>query len=369
MISKRANSIDSSGIRKVFDLAAKLKDPVNLSIGQPFFDASPALKDSIKHAIDQGKNSYTVTQGIAPLRELIFAKYGVAPSRRDSEIGAFVSSGVSGGLLLSYMSLLDPGDEILIPDPFFCMYRDLATLINAVPTYYDTYPDFKVSVEAIERAITPKTKALVINSPCNPTGYAIDQATLDAVVAIAKKHDIWLIYDEIYEYFSYDAPHANCFDKYEKTIVLNGFSKSHGITGWRVGYVVGPLAAIQAMLKIQQYSFVCAPSVAQYALAEHFDFPDTSYLTEYRYLRDFVYDGLQDILEVQKPGGAFYIFPKAPGSSGQAFVEKCIEKGLLIVPGNVFSRRDSHFRISFSANREALTRGVEIIRDVVKQYY
>jgi len=268
---------------------------------------------------------------------------------------------------MSYLALLDPGDEILIPDPFFCMYRDLATLINAVPTYYDTYPEFKISAEVIEKSITPKTKALVVNSPCNPTGYAISQAELDQVITVAKKHDLWLIYDEIYEFFCYDGEHAKCFDKYEKTIILNGFSKSHGITGWRVGYVLGPQEVIQAMLKIQQYSFVCAPSMAQYALAEHFDFPELSYRDTYRELRDYEYDSLVDVLEVEKPGGAFYIFPKAPGKSGQAFVEKCIEKGLLIVPGNVFSRKDSHFRISFSAQREELEKGVEIIRQVVKE--
>lgn len=365
MISKRAQSIDSSGIRRVFDLAANLKDPINLSIGQPVFDAPDIIKEGAKTAIDSRKNGYTVTQGIPELRKKVLAKYLADKSPEAEGVDAFITSGVSGGLLLSMLAILDPGDEFLIPDPFFCMYRDLAHLINAVPTYYDTYPDFSLSLEKIERAITPKTKAIILNNPGNPTGIAYSEAEVDKVVEIAKRKNIWLIYDEIYEAFSYDSPHVNAFGKYENTIILNGFAKSHGIPGWRVGYALGPKSVIAQMTKVQQYSFVCTPSIAQWGILAGFDYDLSDELAAYREKRDFLYNSLKDKFKMQKPSGAFYAFPEAPGGSGQAFVERCIASNLLVVPGNVFSRADTHFRISFSASMRDLERGVEVLRGLV----
>jgi aspartate aminotransferase/aminotransferase len=359
-ISKRALKIESSGIRRVFDLAAKLDSPINLSIGQPCFDAPEVLRKAAISAIESNKNGYTQTQGIAPLREKIFEKYGVSSSSSDHNV--FVTGGVSGGLLLSYLAVLDVGDEVLIPDPYFCMYRDLANLISAVPVCYDTYPDFIQSASRIEPLITPKTKALVVNTPANPTGYAMSEGELKEIVELAKRHNLWLIYDEIYEFYCYDQPHPNAFGSYEKTIILNGFSKSHGVPGWRVGYAVGPRDVVDVMLKIQQYSFVCAPSMAQWGLVSGFDWDFSSTLVDYTKKRDYVYEELKNSYEVNKPGGAFYIFPKAPGGKGQEFVERCIKNSLLVVPGNVFSSKDSHFRISFSASMETLAKGVEVLK-------
>ena len=358
MVSERSKQINSSGIRRVFDLAAKLKDPINLSIGLPDFDAHPATREAAKRAIDTKRNSYTVTQGIPELREKLKVQLGIT---ENMGLDLFISSGVSGGLFLTYLSILDPGDEVLVPDPFFGMYRDQALLINAVPTFYNTYPRFSVSAEAIERGITNKTKAIVVNSPNNPTGYAVTQNELDDIVALAKKYDLWLIYDEIYSAFCYDYPHATCLGRYEKTIILNGFSKSHGIPGWRMGYVIAPHEVVAAMLKIQQYSFVCAPSVAQWGMLEGLDIDLTALGAEYRKKRDFISHALKDRFTFAPSGGAYYLFPEAPGGSGQAFVERCIASGLLVVPGNVFSSRDSHFRISYSAPMEKLEKGAEIL--------
>ena len=362
MLSKRTDKINSSGIRRVFDLAAKLKDPVNLSIGQPDFDAPPELRAAAALAIESKKNGYTVTQGIEPLRQKVRAKYGITDTKNHD---VFMSSGVSGGILLSYFALLDPGDEILIPDPFFCMYRDLAYLVNAEPVFFDTYPDFRYSAERIERAITPRTRAILVNTPGNPTGYAMAQTELDQIIELARARNLWLIFDEIYESFCYDQPHPQCFGRWEKTIILNGFSKSHGVPGWRAGYVVGPVEVIAAMLKVQQYTFVCTPSIVQSALNDTFDLDLTPYISGYRQKRDLIYSGLKDKFDVEKPGGAFYIFPRAPGGSGQAFIEKCIANNLLVVPGNAFSSQDSHFRISFSAPLSTIERGVEILNRLI----
>ena len=364
MISKRTQSVDSSGIRRVFDLAQKIKDPINLSIGQPDFDALPEIKEKAKAEIDSNKNSYTVTQGIPDLRKEIGMSYGFDINDASCPYGSMVTSGVSGGLMLCYMAMLDPGDEVLIADPFFCMYRDVAKLINAVPVFYDTYPDFGLNIAKIEEKITPRTKALLVNSPCNPTGYAVSQTELDTVVELCRKHNIWLIYDEIYNLFCYDKPHAQCLGKYENTVILNGFSKSHGITGWRVGYAVGPKDLINEMCKVQQYSFVCAPSIAQWSLLGSVQADLSKITASYKEKRDFVYEGLKDKFDVVKPQGAFYIFPKAPGGSGQKFVERCIEKNLLVVPGHVFSERDTNFRISFAAPMATLERGVEVLNSL-----
>lgn len=358
MISRRAQGIDSSGIRRVFDLAAKLKDPVNLSIGQPDFDAFPEVRDGAIKAIQSAKSGYTVTQGIPALREKIREKYSLTEGGATE---CMVTSGVSGGLFLAYMAMLDPGDEILVPDPFFVMYRDLATLINAVPRCYDTYPDFRLRLEKIEQECTPRTKAIIVASPGNPTGVTLSQTEVDQLVEFARAKNIWLIWDEIYEWFCFDAPHAKILGKYEKTLVLNGFSKSHGVPGWRVGMAVGPRELIQQMLKLQQYTFVCAPSVAQWGLVEGMNVDFSEQLSRYREKRDFIVGALKDKFSFVVPGGAFYLFPEAPGGQGQKFVEKCIENSLLVVPGNVFSRKDTHFRISYSAPMSQLERGAEIL--------
>jgi len=362
-VSKRAQSVDSSGIRRVFDLAAKLENPVNLSIGQPDFDASVEVKKAATKAITDGHNGYTPTQGVEPLREIIRKEHNVS---NDHEV--FLTAGVSGGLLLSFMSLLDPGDEVLIPDPFFCMYRDLAFMVNAVPKYYDTYPNFILDVEKIEQQITSKTKVIVVNSPSNPTGFAYSQSEIEDVVSLAKKHDLPIIYDEIYSKFCYDQPHADCLKAYDKTILLNGFSKSAGVPGWRAGYVIAPKDLVSQMLKIQQYTLVCTNTVAQWGLQSFFEQDFTPLLDSYKARRDFVVEALSSKFNFVKPGGAFYLFPEAPRGSGLAFVDKCIENNLLVVPGNVFSREDTHFRISFSAPMGQLEKGVEILNSLASQY-
>lgn len=362
MISRRAQAIDASGIRKIFDLAAQMKDPINLSMGQPDFDAFPEVKRAAIDAIESGKSKYLTTQGLPELRARIRTKHGIAQD--DTQYDAFVTSGVTGGFALSYLTLLDPGDEILIPDPFFVVYRDLAIMLNAVPTYYNTYPSFKLDVAEIEKSITPRTKAIVVNSPGNPTGYTCSQAELDAVVALAREKDLYLIYDEIYDCFCFDAPHVTCLKSYDKVILLNGFSKSAGVAGWRLGYAVGPSAVIQQMYKLQQFSYVCANSIGQWAMLPVFDVDFTPHLDEYRRKRDFMCEELKGKYQFVRPGGAFYLFPEAPGGNGTAFVQRCIKENLLVVPGGAFSRQDTHFRISFSAPWDVLEKGVAALNRV-----
>lgn len=361
MISNRAKKVDSSGIRKVFDLAAKLKSPINLSIGQPNFPAFDVVKQKAIEAINDNKSYYTPTQGNPELCEEISNRY-----RRNYNISnskTFLTSGVSAGLFLSYSILLDPGDEVLIPDPFFCMYRDLAYMINAEPVYYDTYPDFIPKIENLESLVTARTKAIVINSPSNPTGYALNSKQLEDLMAFAKAKNLVVIYDEIYSEFVYDIDHV--VPSFDNLIILNGFSKSAGVPGWRMAYVLAPEPFYSEMLKLQQYTFVCANSIGQNSLIAALDYDFSEHLASYKSKRDLIVEGLSGKYHFVAPGGAFYVFPEAPGGDANSFVEKCVENNLLVVPGNVFSTKDTHFRISFSASMETLEQGIEVLRKLV----
>ncbi len=384
LISDRARAVDASGIRKVFDLAAKLKDPINLSIGLPDFDVPEPAKEEAIAAIRRGDNRYTQTQGIAPLRERLRAD---ASREFGTDVGdVLITSGVSGGLQLCLTSVLNPGDECIFLDPYFVMYKHLLTMISAKSVVIDSYPDFKFPADKVEAAITPRTKCIILNSPSNPTGYVMTQAEVDAAVAIARKYDLLLLSDEIYEPFTYKGsgagvqgsgtsslnpeprtpnPLPSALHQYPKTVVLRGFSKSHGMTGWRLGYAFGYAPVIAQMTKLQQYTFVCAPSAFQFAALKALDVPMQAYVDAYERKRDIVYNGLKDKFDVVKPEGAFYIFPGLRSGNASEFSLRAIEKNVLVIPGNVFSGRDSHFRISYATTDEKLARGVEILNGLI----
>ena len=361
-IADRTQAFDSSGIRKVFDLAATLKNPVNLSIGQPDYDVPDAVKQACIDAIQDGKNGYALTGGVTELRNKL-------QSRIDEQYGhadrsTFISSGTSGALVLSMLSLVNAGDEVIIFDPFFVMYKPLIELVNGKAVVIDTYPDFQIDVDKVATAITPKTKMILVNSPANPTGAVMNEATVKAIAELAERHNVVLLSDEIYSCFCFDEPFVSPAKFNDKTIVIDGFSKSHGMTGWRVGFTHGPAEIIDTMVKLQQYSFVCAPHPAQWASIVALDADTTGYAADYKQKRDRIVAGLSDNFEIAKPGGAFYVFPKAPFGTGGDFVARCIERGLLVIPGNIFSDRDSHFRISFAATDETIDRGIEILNEL-----
>ncbi len=363
MIAERMTHIDSSGIRKVFDLAKHMKNPVNLSIGLPDFDIPEPLKDEAISAIKSGFNQYTLTQGIPELREKILLK--LKKERQVDAEDILITSGVSGGIFLAFMALLDPADEVIIPDPYFVMYKHLSRLMGATPIYIDTYPDFILKAESIEKKITKKTKLILLNSPANPTGVSIPSSELKAIADLAKHHHITLLSDEIYSNFSYEDAFTSIGKYSSQTLVLDGFSKTYAMTGWRLGFAAGPKEIIQAMTKLQQFSFVCAPSFAQKMGLKALDYDMSTYIKNYKKKRDLIYEGLKEKFEVQKPGGAFYIFPKAPNGDGDQFVQKAIEKNLLIIPGSVFSEKKSHFRISFAASDETILKGIDILNKMV----
>jgi aspartate aminotransferase/aminotransferase len=357
--AERMQHIESSGIRKVFELARSLKDPVNLSIGQPHFDVPDSIKAAACAAINQGLNGYTVTQGIPELRTKILADVLQTYPHRDREV--IITSGTSGGLLLALCCTINPGDEVIVFDPYFVIYPHLITLAGGTSVYVDTYPDFAIDPDKVRAALTARTKAIIVNSPANPTGVVYTRETLEMLAELARQRDLILFSDEIYRVFCYDAPYTSPAEFNEDVVVFDGFSKAYGMTGWRLGYAHGPRRVIDEMIKLQQFSFVCAPSMVQHAGVVAWDYEVTDFVNDYRRKRDLVYKGLRNRYELAKPGGAFYLFPEAPWGKGSEFVAEAIRNNLLIIPGNVFSARDTHFRISYAADDETLKRGIDIL--------
>lgn len=355
----RMSCIDASGIRKVFALAAKLENPINLSIGQPDYDVDDVCKEEAVHQIRAGFNSYTQTWGDDGLRQAVAAYY---QRKFDAPLdNVMITCGVSGGLFLALLATVNPGDEVLFADPYFVMYKHLVNLLGGVPVPVDTYPGFKLTPEAIDAAITEKSKLLIVNSPSNPTGVTMNEAELRAIADVAQHHGLLILSDEIYESLQYDEMGTTMAGLYENTIVLNGFSKNAAMTGWRVGFAAGPEDIIQHMNTLQQYTFVCAPSFAQKAAIKALDADMSEKVAAYRRKRDIVYEGLKQSFNIVKPGGAFYIFPEAPGGDGTEFVTRAIENNVLIIPGNVFSERGTHFRISFAAPDKTLEQGIDVL--------
>jgi aspartate aminotransferase len=362
LLADRTRAFDSSGIRKVFDLAAKMTDPINLSIGQPDFDVPGPVKDACIEAIASGKNAYALTQGMPVLRDKLQARIDAEYRHADRRV--FVSSGTSGGLSLAMWSLVNPGDEVIVFDPYFVMYTALTRLVGGVPVVIDTYPDFRIDLNKVAAAITPRTKLILLNSPANPTGVIAGEEEIRGLAQLAAERNVVLLSDEIYRSFCYDQPFVSPARFNDRTLVIDGFSKSHGMTGWRLGYVHGPAEIIDTMIKLQQYTFVCAPQPVQWAGAAALDVDVSSHVADYQRKRDLIYAGLSDLYEVVKPGGAFYIFPKTPWGTGSEFVTKAIENQLLIIPGNIFSTRDTHFRISYAAPDATIYRGIDVLRSL-----
>lgn len=364
-IADRMRKIDASGIRKVFDLAATMKRPINLSIGQPHFDTPPTIKEALCQAVQAGKNVYSQTQGIKPLLETL--QTSVTQEYGHADRQAFVTSGTSGGLMLALSVLVNPGDEVICFDPWFVMYKHLTTLAGGTTVLIDTYPDFTIDLNKVRDAITPRTKVILVNSPCNPTGYVASEAELRGLAELAKERDIALISDEIYRVFCYDQPFVSPAKWNDQTIVIDGFSKSHSMTGLRLGWAHGPKHIIQEMIKLQQFTFVCAPQPVQWAGVEAWSCDVSDRVTDYKRKRDYMVRELSGLYDIRGANGAFYLFIKAPWGTASEFVAEAIRNELLIIPGNVFSQRDTHFRVSFAAEDSTLEQGVEVLKRIARR--
>ncbi len=364
MFAERMNHIHSSGIRKVFDLASKVKDPINLSIGQPDFPPPVEIKEAMKRAIDNNLTSYTQSQGIAELREEILKRL-----HTKGYIGndLLLTSGVSGALFLIYGAMLDNKDEMIVFDPYFPMYTDLSRFLGAKVKIVKTNDDFSINFDRLEKAISQRTKAIMFNSPNNPTGHVASEEEIKRLVEIARKYDLWIFSDEIYSDFVYEGRHVSPAMYYDKVLVMNGFSKNYSLTGMRLGYVLGPREVIDKLIQLQQYTFVCPPSIAQYGVLHNLDIDISNHVRRYAENAELVYSMLKERFDIIKPAGAFYAFVKTPIDADR-FVEEAIKNRVLVIPGNVFSKDNTHFRLSFATSKENLKKGLNILLSLAEKF-
>ncbi len=347
MLNKELEKIDMSPIRRMFDKAASLKEPINLSIGIPHVDANKALKQKICEAIKNGNNAYTPTKGRPELIDAVKA---------GKKGDVIITAGAAGALDLALRTVLNPGDEVIVPDPYFVAYTAIPPLCGAKVRLLDTYPDFQIDEAKLKHLVNDKTKVIIINTPHNPTGRVYTPEEIKIVAEIAKENDLLVISDEVYEDYVYEGEHISIGSTYENTITIGSFSKSHAITGWRVGYAIGPEDIINEMCKLQQFTYVCANSAAQAAVAK-----------EKAEVPVDLYDKNRKILEEElgvSSQGAFYAFLPVP-KGDKAFVDAALEKNLLVVPGSAFSQRSSHVRVSFATDTNTLKKGIAIIKEII----
>lgn len=392
LVSDRAAGIDASGIRRIFALAATLDDPINLSIGQPDFPVPDAIKRAAIEAIEHDTNGYTLTQGHPSLLAKVNAwlktdlGWDAATVNTPGHAGpaSFITSGTSGALMLAFMALLNPGDECIIPDPYFVAYPHMATLCGATAVPVDTYPDFRLTAQRVAEKITDRTKFVLFNTPSNPCGVVPSRDECAELRELCRARGVLLISDEIYDEFAFsdfttdtaagDPSMRRCPSParlegaHEDTLLIRGFGKTYACTGWRLGYAAGPKAIIEQMAKLQQYTFVCAPSPLQAGVEACFETSMSEQVSEFESRRDLVQEKLGHLTEIATPGGAFYAFIKVPehlGMTGAQFTEKAIEREVLVIPGGAFSARDTHFRISFATRRDKLSQGLDILAELM----
>jgi aspartate aminotransferase/aminotransferase len=266
------------------------------------------------------------------------------------------------------MTLIGPGDEVLIPDPYFVMYKYLTVMAGGTPVPYDTYPKFEITEEAIEKVVTPRCKVIIVNSPSNPTGHVAARHELEAVARVAERHNLIVISDEIYELFIYDndRPHISVRTMYPHTLLMGGFSKSWGMPGWRLGWVNAPDAIAARMKTVQQFSFVCGPAPLQEGALAAMDVDMSPQIAEYRQKRDLVVETLSPHFELVPPNGTFYAFPKCPWGTDKEFVEAALDRECVIIHGSACSEHATHFRLSFAVDDATLKRGLGMLVDLAK---
>lgn len=389
LLSDRARALAPSGIRRISDLAGKMPDAINLSIGQPDFPVPEAIKRAAVEAIRADRNGYAVTPGVPELREAIGGWV-----RKDlgwdvsagASAASLVTLGTSGALVLVAQALLSPGDEMIVGDPYFTLYPPLATLCGARAVACDTYPDFRMTAERVEPLINERTKFVLLTSPGNPSGVVCTKRDVAELLDLCRRRGVLLVSDEIYDDFTFrshradacveDGARARCpsparlAGAAEDVLVIRGFGKTYGVTGWRLGYAVGPRALIEQMTKINMYTYVCAPTPLQIGASVAFGVDMDPVVDEYQRRRDMVLGRLRELTEVTEPGGAFYVFPRVPerlGVTATQFVERCVERKLLVIPGSAFSERDTHIRISLAATAEVLGRGVDVLCELMSR--
>ena len=381
-LSQRVAGLKPSGIRKFFDIVATMKDVISLGIGEPDFVTPNSIVEAGIHALKAGETHYTSNSGILELRqavaEYLHAAYEVS---YDPVSEIVVSVGVSEALYLSMTALLDPGDEVIIPTPCFVAYQAEVILAGGVPIELPTFAEdgFQIRSEDLRAAITPRTKALLIGYPNNPTGAVASRERLLAVAQVAEEHDLIVVSDELYDQLVYGVPHV-CFSAlpgmHQRTIVLGGFSKNYAMTGWRVGFAAAPDALLQGLLRVHQYPIMSAPTMSQIAALEALKngAADVEAMrSEYDRRRRLIVSGLNELgLPTFEPGGAFYAFPNITnsGMDEETFAQKLLaEEKVAVVPGTAFGAGGEGFvRCSYATAYEKIEEALRRIDRFMRRY-
>lgn len=358
--------IDTSGIRKIFEAAGS--DAINLGLGQPDFDTPEHIKAAAIKAINEGFTGYTVGSGIPELREALSFKFKEENGFSVSPEEIIVTSGASEALTIALAALLNHGDEVLISNPGFVSYNALTEIMNGKAVGVPLAENLTMKPEAVLEKITPKTRAIILNSPSNPTGTVASRADVKALAEIADDHNITIISDEVYEYFIYEGEHVSPASYSDNVITVNATSKSYAMTGWRLGYVAARKDYIGQMLKVHQYIQACANSVAQKAAYVAVTGPKDSVNAmreEFRKRRDVLVKGLNELgMECALPRGAFYAFPKVSNSAEVA--SKLISNDIIVVPGTAFgSEGDGYIRISYAASMKDIEKSLRVMEKVL----
>lgn len=360
--AERNRRIRASGVREFFDKGRRIPNAIDLSIGQADFEVPEEIKAATSNAIRQGCGRYGPTQGFPELVEATRAHL-----RRNHGLGSdeqvMMTCGASGAITLALLALVDPGDEVLVPDPWFVIYHELVSIVGGTPVLYDLYPDFRLRPDHLASLFSDRTRLVILNSPANPTGAVLSPAELTAVAAICRDRGVPVLSDELYEVFVYDAPHAGIKPLLgDQSLLVGGFSKSYGMAGWRLGWAAGHAELIDRMRTLQQFLFACPPTLVQKGALAAFGVDMSAEVEQYRRKRDFVVAGLTLAgYELAPPRGSFFAFPRVPWGNDMSFCERALEEKLILVPGSSFSRHDTHFRLSFAASKEDLERGLEIL--------
>ncbi|WP_031307912.1 aminotransferase A [Mesobacillus boroniphilus] len=370
LVNNRVKNIEISGIRRFFNMVADVKDMVSLTIGQPDFPTPEHVKEAGKKAIDENITTYTHNAGLIKLRkaaaDFYCKKYNVDYS---AEHEAIITVGASEAIDITFRTILEEGCEVIIPGPVYPGYEPIIKLCGAIPVYADIRnTQFKMTADLIERLITDKTRCIVLPYPSNPTGVSLNEEELKKIAQLLKDREIFVLADEIYSELVYGQQHVSIaqFIK-EKTIVINGLSKSHSMTGWRIGILFAPEYLAKHILKVHQYNVTCATSISQMAAVEALTAGIDDALTmkqEYAARRDYVFNRLQSMgLDIIKPDGAFYFFVKIPASNISSFdycMELVNEAKLAVVPGSAFSELgEGYFRLSYAYSMETLKEGLD----------
>ncbi len=380
-LSARVRQVPASGIRKFFDILATMDDVISLGVGEPDFVTPPHIMQAGVDSLSKGETHYTSNYGLIELREAVAEylsnHYG---TDYDPQTEILLTAGVSEAVDIALRAVIDPGDEVIVPEPAYVSYRPCITFAGGEPVGINSSAEtnFRITAEQIAEAITPRTKALLLGFPANPTGAMLPRTEWEQIVELANRHNLIMLSDEIYGRLTYTMEHT-CVSAlpgaWDRTILLGGFSKSYAMTGWRIGYVAAPSGVLEYIMKVHQYILMCAPTMSQYAALQavkHGEADVAGMLEEYTKRRTLIVDGLNEMgLDCVEPDGAFYCFPsiRSTGLSSQAFAERLLqEEHVACVAGDAFGPcGDGHVRMCYAVPTSDIEVALERIENFVNR--